>query len=140
MLGGAAIGGSTATGGAVEIGALLRHALTPVGTAGRATSLLARGGCTVTFRALSAGTAVIDWYRVPPGGRLALKTRARPVLVASGQTRFSVPKTAKINVRLTRAGRRLIKKDDAAKLTAKGTFTPSGGKPVTAIEELVLRR
>ncbi len=133
--------GRTATGvGAVEIGALLRHALTPAGTAARGASLLARGGCTVTFRALSAGTAVIDWYQVPPGGRLARKTRARSVLVASGQTRFSTARTAEIKVRLTRAGRRLIKKDDAVKLTAEGMFTPSGGKPVTAIEQFVLKR
>jgi phage gpG-like protein len=132
--------GSTATGGGtVEIGALLRHTLKPTGTAARVASLLARGGCMVTFRALSAGTAVIDWYQVPPGGELARKTRARPVLVASGQTRFSAATTAKIRVRLTRAGRRLIKKDHAVKLTAKGTFTPYGGKPVTAIEGFGLK-
>ncbi len=141
VLGSTASGSSTTTGGgAVEIAALLRHALTPAGTTARVASLLARGGYTVTLRALSAGTAVIDWYQAPPGGRLARKKRARPVLVASGQTRFSAAGTSKVKVRLTRAGRRLIKKDDAVKLTARGAFTPSGGKRVTAIEEFVLKR
>lgn len=124
---------------AVEIGALLRHVLTPAGRAARLASLLAGGGYTVAFRALSAGTAVIDWYQVPPRGKLARKTRARPVLVASGRTRFSAAGTARIKVRLTREGRRLIKRDNGVKLTARGTFTPSGGKPVTAIEEFVLK-
>lgn len=125
---------------AVEIGALLRHALTPAGRAARLASLLAGGGYTVAFRALSAGTAVIDWYQIPPRGKLAGKTRARPVLVASGRMRFSVAGTARIKVRLTREGRRLIKRGSRVKLTAKGTFTPSGGKPITAIEEFVLKR
>jgi hypothetical protein len=133
--------GATATRSlAVEIGALLRHSLTPEGRAARLASLLAGGGYTVAFRALSAGTAVIDWYQVPPSGKLARKTSARPVLVASGQMRFSAAGTARIKVRLTREGRRLIKRDKTVKLTAKGTFTPSGGKPIGAIEGFVLKR
>jgi phage gpG-like protein len=150
-IGAAAGSGSTgATGGvlgttatrslAFEIGALLRHALTPAGRASRLTSLLVGGGYTVEFRALSAGTAVIDWYQVPPRGKLARKTRARPVLVASGRMRFSAAGTARIKVRLTGEGRRLIKRDKTVKLTATGTFTPSGGKPIRAIEEFVLKR
>jgi hypothetical protein len=102
--------------------------------------LLASGGCTVTFRALSAGKAVISWYQAATSGKLARKVRARPVLVASGQTRFAAAGTAKIKVKLTREGLRLIKRDKPMKLTAKGTFTQSDGKPVTAIEEFILKR
>jgi Carboxypeptidase regulatory-like domain/FG-GAP repeat len=140
---GAAVGvlGTTATRNlAVEIGALLRRALTPAGRAARLASLLAGGGYTVAFRALSAGTAAIDWYQIPPRGKLARKTRARPVLVASGRMQFSATGTARIKVGLTREGRRLIKRDKTVKLTATGTFTPSGGKPIRAIEQFVLKR
>ncbi len=124
----------------VEIGALLRHALTPAGRGARLASLLAGGGYTVAFRALSAGTAMINWYEAPPRGKHARKTGAHPMLVASGWLRFSAAGTAKIRVRLTREGRRLIKRGKTVKLTAKGTFTPSGGQPIKAIEEFVLKR
>jgi hypothetical protein len=137
---GGVLGAAATRGLAIETGALLRHALAPAGRAPRLASLLASGGYTVAFRALSAGTAVIDWYQVPPTGKLARKIRARPVLVASGRMRFSAAGTARIKVRLTREGRRLIKRDKTVKLTAKGTFTPSGGTPITAIEGLVLKR
>jgi phage gpG-like protein len=133
--------GSTSVGiGSIQIGALLRQELTPAGKTAKFATLLAGGGFTVTFKGLVAGTAVIDWYQLPPGAKLAKKTRAKPILVASGQMRFATAGVAKIKVKLTGAGRRLLEHAKILKLTAKGTFTPTGKTPVTATKEFVLKQ
>jgi hypothetical protein len=113
--------------------------LTPSGRAAKIAALLKSGGFVVTFKALEPGNAVIDWYRVPPGAKLA-KTKAKPILVAAGQMTFSAARTAKINVKLTAAGKRLLKHAKSVKLTAKGTFTPTGKAPITTTKVFVLKR
>ena len=92
--------------------------------------MLKAGGLTITFKALEAGTAVIGWYQLPPGAKLARK--AKPVLVASGHATFEAAGTLKIEIKLTPAGKRLLKHARILKLTAKGVFTPSGEPPVSA--------
>lgn len=151
--GGGGSGGSGSGGGGVlsdgdetenvssaQIAALLVGQLTPAGTAARITALLKRGGFTVAFKALEAGTAVIDWYEVSPGAKLAKKTKPKPVLVGVGRLRFSAAGTAKIRIRLTVAGRRLLRHARQLRLTAKGTFTPTGKTPITAKRTFVLKR
>jgi len=75
---------------------------------------------------------VIDWYELPKGATLARKTKARLVLVAAGHLTFSVAGTETLNVKLTSAGKRLLKHVKHLKLTARGTFTPTGMAPITA--------
>ena len=74
------------------------------------------------------------------GRKLAKKTKAKPVLVASGRRTFSAAETATIRVRLTAAGKSLLKRAKQIKLTAKGIFTPAGGSPVTAMRTFTLKR
>ena len=81
---------------------------------------------------------MIDWYEVPAGAKLAKK--AKPVLVGMGERTFSAAGTATIKIKLTVAGRSVLKHTNKLKLTAKGTFTPAGKTKVSATNVFLLRR
>ena len=121
-----------------QIEARLLHDLTPAGKTAKIAALRKSDGFTFTFRALEAGTAVIDWYQVPSGAAPA-STKPKPVLVASGHASFSAAGSGKLKVNLTTAGKRLLKKAMSLKLTAKGMFTPTGGAAVIATKTFVLK-
>jgi hypothetical protein len=125
---------------ASQIASVLSKEITPAGNSAKIATLLKATGFTIKFKALEAGRAVIDWYQVPPGAKLASKSGAKPILVASGQTSFSKAGTAKIKMKLTSAGKNLLKNTKSLKLTAKGTFTPTGMAPIIATRTFVLRR
>jgi hypothetical protein len=133
--GGPPAGGSPLPGSSrptrAQIRALLLSQITPRGRAGRIGSLLSHG-YRLSFRALTAGTAKVAWYRVRKG--------RKPVLIASGRRRFAAAGRATLTVRLAAAGRRQLRRARHLKLTAKGTFTPAPGAPVTATRTFTLRR
>ena len=136
---GGVLGSTTASISAAQIAALLKQQLTPTGKAAKIAALLKTGGLTVKLRALEPGTAVINWYQLPPGAKRS-NAKARPVLAASGQVTFSAAGTMKLKIKLTATGRRLLKRSKRLKLTAKGTFTPLGQPVVTATKTFVLKR
>jgi hypothetical protein len=113
-----------------QIRALLRNQITPRGKAGRIGALLEHG-YRLAFRALTAGTAKVEWYRERKG--------AKPVLIASGRRSFRAAGSATITIELTAAGRRLLRHAARLGLTAKGTFTPTPDTPVTARRAFTLR-
>ena len=119
---------------------LLAGEITPSGKRAKIAALLRIGGYKALFKALEAGTAVIDWYQVPPGASLAKKTKAKPVLIAAGKLTFRTAGTATITIKLTPTGKRLLKHAKQLKLTAKGTFTPTGKKPIIKTKTFVLKR
>ena len=123
-----------------QIAALLAAQLTPLGRPAKIAALLTGGGFAVAFKALEAGTAVIDWYEVPSGAKLASNAKPKPVLIAAGQRTFSAAGIATVKIKLTAAGKRLLKHAKEFKLTAKGTFTPTGMTPVTTTRTFVLKR
>jgi hypothetical protein len=116
-----------------QIRALLFSEIVPAGKAAHIRAIFKAGAFWFrTFRVLEAGTAVVAWYQLPRGARLASRrTKARPVLVATGRLTFAVAGTGQLRVKLTAAGRRLLKHAKHLKLTAGGTFTPTG-KPAVA--------
>jgi hypothetical protein len=128
----------TVTIGGAQIAALLGQQLIPSGKAAKIGALLKAGGLTMPFQALEAGTAVIGWYEVPAGAKLARHSSAKPVLVALGRVTFLAAGTGKIKVGLTAAGKRLLKHAKRLRLTAKGVFTPLGQAPVTADRGIAL--
>jgi hypothetical protein len=138
--GGPGGGTTTATINPAQITALLAQQLIPSGKAAKIGALLKAGGLTMPFTALEAGTLVVSWYEVPPGAKLARKTKAKPILVASGQMTFSAAGTGKLKLRLTAAGKRLLKHAKRLKLTATGMFMPNGGAVVSVTKGFVLRR
>jgi hypothetical protein len=123
-----------------EVKAALSKLLKPSGKTATTKAIINSGGFSFTCSVPSAGKLVIDWYYLPSGAKLAKKAKHKPVLVGAGQRTFSAPGTAMIKIKLTAAGRSLLKHATQVKLTAKGTFTPTGNAAITATRTFVLKR
>lgn len=123
-----------------EIAAGLALQLIPNRGASRIAVLLKNGGFKFAFQALEGGTAVIDWFGVRAGAKLARKTRAKPTLMATGRVAFLGAGTAPVRIRLTSAGRRLLKRSKRLRIAARATFTPTGGTAVSATKTFTLKR
>jgi hypothetical protein len=123
-----------------EVAAVLGRLLAPTGKGAKIAALLKARGFTFTFTAPAGGTVILDWYYLPPGAKLAKRTKVTPVLVASGQMTLSSEETARIKVKLSEVGRRLLSHARSLKLSVKAEFTPEGEAPVVASKVVVLRR
>jgi alpha-tubulin suppressor-like RCC1 family protein len=121
-----------------QIKASLLSQLLPEGKAAKIAALLKKGYF-LLFRALTAGSVLIDWYYLPHGAHVA-KAKPKPVLVAAGHASFSHAGSFKLTIKLTANGKQLLKRAKRLTLTAKGTFTPSGKQPITATRRLILKR
>ena len=120
-----------------QIRASLLAQLAPVGRLAKIGALRSHRGYRFTFKALEAGQALIQWFFVPKGAHVS---SAKPVLIASGRKMFTAAGKAKITIRVTAAGKRLLKHAKRLKVTAKATFTRAGKAPVTALKTSTLRR
>jgi hypothetical protein len=128
---------------APQIIVLLNSVIAPSGKAASIGAILKAGGFAYAFQALEAGVAEIDWYQVPPGAHVANR-KPKPVLVASGRLSFASAGTQTLKVKLTAAGKNLLKhaKRTHAKalhLTSKATFTPTGKPAVTATKTFTVK-
>jgi hypothetical protein len=132
-------GGATATISSAQVIASLTSTLTLSGKAATVKSLLAKGGITLSCSALEPGVLVVDWYEVPHGAKLAA-AKARPVLVAAGKLDFGVAEKATLKLKLTSAGKKLLRHALHLKLTGKATFTPTGQGPISTTKAFVLKR
>jgi hypothetical protein len=119
--------------------------MTPHGQAAKIATLLKEGGDRISFKSLSAGTAVVKWYDVPAGAHIPnAKGRAR--LIAGGKLTFSHAGKAKLKMKLTSTGRHLLKREEAGhatllKVTAKGSFkTKDPGAAVLAEKTFIPKR
>jgi hypothetical protein len=131
---------STAGVSTAQIVSMLAKEITPLEPAAHIARLLRRRGFTLSFTAPEAGTATVSWYLVPPHARLAKKSRARPVLVATGSHTFTAAATATISIHPTSAGERILRRARRIKLVAKGTFATAGGSTVDLIKPFTLQR
>lgn len=75
--------------------------------------------------------------KVPPGAQLARKRK--PVLIASGKLSFTSAGTRPLKVKLTSAGKQLLRHSKRVKLSSKGAFTPVGQPSVTVIKTFTLK-
>jgi hypothetical protein len=128
-----------------QLAARLAVQLTPFGKAATITSLLKNGGFTFCLDELARGTAEISWYQPPRGAQLDREARAKRVRVAVGHLARSGRWlgslwTARMVIKLTAEGRRVLAHARRIKLTAKGTFRPPFGPPVRATKIFVLKR
>jgi hypothetical protein len=123
---------SAVTVSSAQLKAWLARQLIPSGQAVKIGALLKNGGFTMPFKALEAGALVVGWYQVLSGAKLVKAAKAKPVLVASGKLTFSAAETGKLKIKLTAAGKRLLKHAKRLGLTAKGTFAPTGATAVGA--------
>ena len=92
------------------------------------------------FKALEAGTAVVDWYGARSDPEQTWNARGKPVLIASGRLTFSAAATKTMRISFTPVGRRLWSGAKQLRLTVKGTFTPIGAAPITVLRTVVLQR
>ena len=115
----------------VQLRGLLANTLAVHGGAAQIRALLKRGGYAFTFSAPFAGRLVISWYRVQHHHRM---------LVATGSVRLRKSGKAKIELKLTRAGRNLLKAEHRLTLAAQGGFTPVGQGTTSASRTITLIR
>jgi hypothetical protein len=120
-----------------EIKALLAKDITPKGRGAKIGALLKAGGYELSFAAPESGRVVIGWYLVPRGAHLA---KAEPVLVATGRATFTNAGSKMIKIKLTTAGKRLLRHAMQLKLTAKGAFTPTGQVQIVVRKPFTLKR
>jgi hypothetical protein len=122
----------------VGVAGLFAARLIPGGRAARIGAILANGFFKQSFTAPEAGRAVIKWYYLPPGAKLARKPA--PVLVAAGTVSFHAAGRATVKLRLTGAGRRLLRHSKRTRLTLTCGFQPAGGAAVTTSGSFELHR
>ncbi len=133
-------GEPSATVNLTELEALLAAQLTPTGRAAKIAAVLRSGSYAGPFDGPESGTVVIDWYELPHGARLAKRSKPQPILIASGHGHFGSAGRIVIKIKLTAAGKRLLRHAARVQLTAKATFTPVGLPPVTVVKTFLLRR
>jgi hypothetical protein len=119
-----------------QIAAASLQELTPTGKPALIPSLLKTDGLSLPFKALEAGTERVQWFATTKTAR----GKARQLLLASGQLDYTAAAGAPIKVKLTAAGRALLKHLQRLQVTAKGTFTPESGAPTTVTKTFTLRR
>jgi hypothetical protein len=126
---------------AAELRASLLAQLTPHGKSAKIAAVRRRKGYRYAFRALTAGALVINWYFLPPGAHVSRKgkPKPKPVLFATGHTSFQAPGTKSITVALSANGLKMLRHRGSIALSAKGTFSPPGAKPVVAVKAFKLK-
>jgi alpha-tubulin suppressor-like RCC1 family protein len=116
----------------------LRQQLGIKGRGVRIASLRKRKRYSYGFTALTAGALAIAWYYVPPGARAPSSTA--PVLFAAGHVTFRTAGTRVVVLSLTSRGRKLLRHHRRIALLARGSFTPSAKRPITAAKSFSLAR
>jgi len=115
--------------------------LTSVQRGAKIGSLLKSGATWFHFTAPASGTLKLYWYEVPKGAHVSsAKSKPVPLLVATTTATFSGATLKTVELRLTRAGRALLKKSKRITLTTKAVFAASGGASATWIKSFVLTR
>jgi hypothetical protein len=97
--------------------------LAPTVSAATIGTLLKNGGYSFSFKPPANGSLAIAWYLVPKGAHITA-AKPKPTLIARGNADFFSGRAGKITIRLTTAGKRLLRSAKTLKVTAKGTFTP----------------
>jgi hypothetical protein len=121
-----------------QVAALRGGEVVPSAKTAKVVTLLKKSSLAIPFKAPESGTVVIDWYELPPGASLTKKSKVKPVLVAAGRGSFNGAGSAQIRIKLTAAGKRVLRRAKRVKLTAEGTFTPTGKAPVITTRTFVL--
>jgi hypothetical protein len=102
--------------------ATLPRALRPHGKTAKIAQLLKHGSYSLTLALPSGSTLTVDWYELPKGARL---TARKPVLIAAGNVTATDGAT-KLTMRLTPAGKALLRHSRSTTLTARATLAGHG--------------
>jgi hypothetical protein len=101
-------------------------------------ALLKHRGYKLTCTVPTAGTLTISWYQVPRGAHLA--KAKKPVRVATVKKVLRKAGSAKLEIKLTSAGRALLRRSKRLKLTTKASFKPTGAAAVSSTRQIKLAR
>lgn len=106
-------------------------------------SLLKGGSYRLSFIAPEAGTLTVEWVinnaMASSRRRSRRHHRSKPVVIATGSQRFSSAGSGRVRLRLTAAGRKLLKGRKTILVTETLTFTPATGSPQTGQRAIRLR-
>jgi hypothetical protein len=109
-----------------------------------ASLLTAQGASTLARRMLEDG-AISQRVSLPAAGTLTLKwwrtsSAMRRLLIATGTARTRTAGAVTITLRLTAAGRRLLRKSPRVTLVAEASFTTDDGLATSERKRLIPRR
>jgi hypothetical protein len=110
--------------------------LTPGAHVAKIGQVASASGYTYSFTARRTGTLVISWSYLAK----AAHHKRVPVLVATIRVTFAKTGTYRVTVRLTKAGKRLLRRAKRIKLTAVATFTSAGLRPIVLHQTFTLVR
>ena len=119
------------------------QALVPGGKAATVAAILKAGGYPAAITSPGPGTVQISWYYVPAGAHVARTGGAKAILIASGSKKVVKAGKTTLKIKLTANGRAMlmkVKKGHTLKLTAKGSFTPTGGQKATKRKAFSIKR
>jgi hypothetical protein len=128
---GIAVAGMPPTRGQIE--KVLRTQIRPSRRKLRIAPLLKGGSERLAFRLVGAGSLRLSWS----ADRLRTQTQAEP-LVATARVIFDHTSTIAVKLKLTRAGKRLLRHRTHVDIAAKARFTPIGRAPVVVKKRFAL--
>jgi hypothetical protein len=112
-----------------EVRTALSKLMTPTGKLAKIPALLKAGGYTFTFKAPSAGQLSLTW---------SATVKHKKAKVASASISLKRKGTDKVKLKLTGAGRTLLKHSSHLKLSVTSSFKPSGHAKVTSGKSIKL--
>jgi hypothetical protein len=112
-----------------EVQQSVESLLVPHGKGATVASIRRAGLYKLPYVLVKPGKLTIDWF--------STSTKV-PTLVASASVTDKAAGSGKLPLRLTRAGRKLLKGEHTAKLTSTVVFKPKGGHVVTATKRFTL--
>lgn len=135
--GGVEVGSGSASTIARVRTALLR-ALAPRGNGARIRTLLRHAYYTMQAASLAPGTLRVSWSFQPK--RVAGRPRPNAVTVAAGSATVTAGGSVTLRIRLTSAGKRMLKRATRVTLTASGSLAASSVGTVTGSRAITLAR
>lgn len=121
------------------------HAVAMAAIGRAVASLLTTHGASTLARRMLEDGAISQRVNLPAAGTLTLKwwrtsSATRRLLIATGNARRRTAGAVTITLRLTAAGRRLLRKSPRVTLVAEASFTADDGLAVSERKRLILRR
>jgi hypothetical protein len=117
--------------------AMLERQLQPSGRTARIPELLRNRQYAFRFKALEAGSARFVWYYLPR--HRTHDEKPERVIMAEGDLTCSAAESTTVKMRITLAGRRLMRRSNKLQLLASATFTPAGQASIVATATIRLR-
>jgi PKD repeat protein len=138
---GSGSGSPTPTPTTVQIQKILNGSLIPSGAHVSITTILSGGSFKTPFTPPEPGKLTVNWYAKHRSGRSGHRSNSKTklILVASCAETFSSDKKSTVKIKLTSAGRNVLRSAKQVALTADDTFTPKGKKAIKTSKQFTLK-